>query len=94
MRKADNLPPYCAVVKNSRSLNFLDTSGPARPVTGVFYLYLYQLNNSNLCYLLSIQKWTAAVPLHCYVCEQIVIKLRKAQSVTVATDSLQNVSDI
>ena len=28
MRKADNLPPYCAVVKNSRSLNFLNPSGP------------------------------------------------------------------
>ena len=27
MRKADNLPPYCAVVKNSRSLNFLDPRG-------------------------------------------------------------------
>ena len=35
MRKADNLPPYCAVVKKSRSLNFLDLSGPAWPVTGV-----------------------------------------------------------
>ena len=40
MRKADNLPPYCAVVKNSRSLNFLDPYGPAWPVTGVLYLYL------------------------------------------------------
>ena len=40
MRKADNLPPYCAIVKKSRSLNFLDPSGSARPVTGVFYLYL------------------------------------------------------
>ena len=38
MRKADNLPPYCAVVKNSSSLNFLDPSGPAWPVTGVLYL--------------------------------------------------------
>ena len=28
MRKADNLPPHCAVVKKSRSLNFLDPSGP------------------------------------------------------------------
>ena len=27
MRKADNLPPYCAVVKKSRSLNFLEPSG-------------------------------------------------------------------
>ena len=39
MHKADNLPPYCAVVKKSRSLNFLDPSGPARPVKGVLYLY-------------------------------------------------------
>ena len=38
MRKADNLPPYCAVVKKTRSLNFLDPSGPAWPVTGVLYL--------------------------------------------------------
>ena len=38
MREADNLPPYCAVVKKSRSLNFLDPSGPARPVTGLLYL--------------------------------------------------------
>ena len=42
MRKADNLPPYCAVDKNSRSLNFLDPSGPAWPVTGVLYLYFTQ----------------------------------------------------
>ena len=38
MRKADNLPPYCTVVKNSRSLNFVGPSGPAWPVTGVLYL--------------------------------------------------------
>ena len=41
MREADNLPPYCAVVKKSGNLNFLDPSGPARPVTGVLYIYLY-----------------------------------------------------
>ena len=43
MRKVDNLPPYCAVVKNSRSLNFLDPSGTAWPVTGVLYLYLFTI---------------------------------------------------
>ena len=41
MRKADILPPYCAVVKKPRSLNFLDPSGPAWAVTGVLFLYLY-----------------------------------------------------
>ena len=40
MRKADNLTPYCAVVKKSRNFNFLDPSGPAWPVTGELYLYL------------------------------------------------------
>ena len=38
MRKVGNLPPYFAVAKKSRSLNFLDPSGPAWPVTGVLYL--------------------------------------------------------
>ena len=42
MHKVDNLPPYCAVVKKSGSLNFLDPSGPAWPVTGVLFL-LYML---------------------------------------------------
>ena len=36
MRKLDNLPPYSAVVKKSRSLNFLDPSGPAWPVRVCF----------------------------------------------------------
>ena len=36
MRKADNLPPSCAVVMKSGELNFLEPSGP---VTGLLYLY-------------------------------------------------------
>ena len=56
MRKADNLPPYCAVVKKSRNLNFLDPSGPARPVTGVLYLYLVSMIPSMLYNLDSIVK--------------------------------------
>ena len=34
MRKADNLPPYRAVVKKSESLNFLEPSGPAQACYG------------------------------------------------------------
>ena len=45
MRKADNLPPYCAVVKKSRSLNFLDPFGSAWPVTGVLYLCYYPVRD-------------------------------------------------
>ena len=39
MRKADNRPPYRTVVMKSGSLNFLEPSGPARPVMGELYLY-------------------------------------------------------
>ena len=34
MRKADNLPPYRAVVMKSGSLNFLEPSGPAQVCYG------------------------------------------------------------
>ena len=42
-----HIVPMCM---KSRSLNFLDSSGPAWPVTGVFYLYLlvYMKANENL----------------------------------------------
>ena len=33
----------CAVVKKSRSLNFLDPSGPAMPVMDSFTIYLYSI---------------------------------------------------
>ena len=34
MRKADNLPPSCAVVMNSGNLNFLEPSGPVQACNG------------------------------------------------------------
>jgi len=40
VHKSDTLPPSCAIVKNSGSLNFLEPSAPPRPVTGLLYLYL------------------------------------------------------
>ena len=39
MRKADNLSPSSAVVTKSGNLNFLEPSGPVRPVMGMIYLY-------------------------------------------------------
>jgi len=33
-RKADNLPPSCAIVTKSENLNFLETSGPLRVCNG------------------------------------------------------------
>jgi len=34
VRKADNLPPSCAVVTKSGSLNFLEPSGPVQASSG------------------------------------------------------------
>ena len=34
MRKADNLPPSCAIVTKSGNLNFLEPSGPLRACNG------------------------------------------------------------
>jgi len=34
VRKADNLPPSCAVVMKSGNLNFLETSGPVQAYNG------------------------------------------------------------
>ena len=34
MRKADNLPPFCAVVTKSGKLNFLEPSGPVQACNG------------------------------------------------------------
>ena len=51
MRKADNLPPSCAVVTKSGSLNFLERSGPIQTCNGTaltFILYTILL----LCFLL------------------------------------------
>ena len=39
MRKADNLPPYRAVVMKSGSLNFLEPTGPAQACYGRTLLY-------------------------------------------------------
>ena len=50
MRKADNLLPYCAVVKKSRNLNFLDPSGPAMACNGsalpILLLVIYANRNT------------------------------------------------
>ena len=57
MRKADNLPPYCAVVMKSGSLNFLEPSGPAQACYGrtlpfvcvcvYIYIYIYITSHSS-----------------------------------------------
>jgi len=39
VRKADNLPPSCAVVKKSGRLNFLEPSGPVLACNGTAYFF-------------------------------------------------------
>jgi len=34
VRKADNLPPSCAIITKSGSLNFLEPSGPVQACNG------------------------------------------------------------
>ena len=40
MRKADNLPPSCAVVTKSGNLNFLENSGPVQVCNGTALPFL------------------------------------------------------
>ena len=48
VRKADNLPPSCAVVTKSGSLNFLEPSGPVQACNGtVFFTSLCPKNGDN-----------------------------------------------
>ena len=42
MRKADNLPPSCAVVTKSTNLNFLEPSGP---VMGLLFYNAVRIQN-------------------------------------------------
>ena len=53
MRKADNLPPSCAVVTKSGDLNFLEPSGPVQACNGTampfFYLLEFLLQFTGLC---------------------------------------------
>jgi len=41
VRKADNLPPSCAVVTKSGGLNFLEPSGHLQRVMGLIYLITF-----------------------------------------------------
>ena len=51
MRKADNLPPSCAVVTKSRNLNFLEPSGPVQACNGTalpFTMFLFVKQRSQV----------------------------------------------
>jgi len=61
MRKADNLPPSCAVVTKSGSLNFLEPSGPVQACNGTALPLLAQSivaesNDLSQAFLISAMK--------------------------------------
>ena len=61
MRRADNLPPSCAVVIKSGNLNFLEPSGP---VMGLLYLYLYLIRKSHDHSFTAVRKTEHDSPCH------------------------------
>jgi len=44
VRKADNLPPYCAVVTKSGSLNFSEPCGPVQACYGAALPFFFTVN--------------------------------------------------
>jgi len=48
VRKADNLPPSCAVVTKSGSLNFLEPSGPVQACNGTDLPFCTVLRSSEM----------------------------------------------
>ena len=49
MRKADNLPPSCAVVTKSGNLNFLEPSGPVQAYNGTALPFHVPKEIVNIC---------------------------------------------
>jgi len=62
VRKADNLPPPCAVVMKSGNLNFLEPSGPLQTCNGFALLLTIQSmpRNFNISIIMS-RNWGTAV---------------------------------
>jgi len=50
MRKADNLPPSCAVVTKAGNLNFLEPSGPVQACNGTALpFFFFTVANQMAC---------------------------------------------
>ena len=52
MRKADNLPPSCAVVTKSKNLKFLEPSGPLQACNGTALPFYQTPNKAMVDFLL------------------------------------------
>ena len=65
MRKPETLPPSCAVVMKSGSLNFLEPSGPLQACKGL--LYLYMNDSTRVVYCVRFYCITFVTPCKFYV---------------------------
>ena len=64
MRKADNLPPSCAVVTKSGSLNFLEPFGPVQACNETdLFMVAEGMNFTTYLRLMPRLKITDAIPL-------------------------------
>ena len=72
MRKADNLPPSCAVVTKSGNLNFLEPSGPLQACNERFTFFYTQMIHKHINSLnIKIYVWqTAHFIQNMYICYQ------------------------
>ena len=74
MRKADNLPPFCAVVTKSGNLNFLEAPGPLRACNGTALPFTVRTEHQT--HATSVTK-ISHLTLYCVVmalCSEIHIK--------------------
>ena len=65
MRKADNLPPSCAVVTKSGKLNLLESSGPLQACNGTdlpLPLHLKYPNNTRFEFLMKMPVFLDVMP--------------------------------
>ena len=74
MRKADNLPPSCAVVTKSGNLNFLEPSGSLRDSNGTaLHLYIYIYIYNVMRYSFDISCAFVGCNMNKYICNKLFI---------------------
>jgi len=68
VRKADNLPPSCALVMKSGNLNFLEPSGPLWFCNGTDLLYIVPLIRHTIVFCINS---ISPMAIGCFICVNI-----------------------
>ena len=78
MRKADNLPPSCAVVTKSGNLYFLESSRPVQACNGsaltlplLFRTFYYKSAHTQICYRLKVGGTKQQIDSKCEKCSWV-----------------------